>query len=76
MTGEDWRLVVELDDEANATSLGERLRALELGHDARRRLGSWAVVSRSQDTVFVYTRTRVGPRRQSASCASYSQQIA
>lgn len=60
MTDEDWLLVVELDDEAHAYSLGERLRALDLGHDARRRLGRRAVVSRTPNSLFVYTHTRAG----------------
>ena len=57
MSGEDWRVEVELDDEEHGYSVGERLRALDLDDEARKRLGIGGVVTRDGSKLFVYTRT-------------------
>jgi hypothetical protein len=54
----DWRIEVELSDEEHGYSLGERLRALDLDDDARKRLGSRAIVTRDGSKLFLYTSTR------------------
>ena len=57
MGNDDWRVEIELDDDEHGYSLAERLRALDLDDDVRRRLGSRAIVTRDGSKVFVYTRT-------------------
>jgi hypothetical protein len=54
---DDWRVEIELDDDEHGYSLAERLRALDLDDDVRRRLGSRAIVTRDGSKLFVYTRT-------------------
>ena len=55
---EDWCVEVELNDEAHGYSLGERLRALDLDDEARRRLGDRVIVTRDGSRLFLYTSTR------------------
>ena len=55
---EDWRVEVELDDEQHGYSLGERLRALDLDDEARKRLGRQVIVTRDGSRLFLYTETR------------------
>jgi hypothetical protein len=57
VSNEDWRVEVDLDDEQHGYSLGERLRALELDDEARRRLGRRVIVTRDGSRLFLYTRT-------------------
>jgi hypothetical protein len=57
VAGEDWQVEVELDDERHGYSLGERLRALDLDDEARKRLGGRVVVTRDGSRVFLYTST-------------------
>lgn len=57
MSGEDWRVEVELDDEGHGYSLGERLRSLDLGEEARARLGDRVLVTRTGSRLFLYTST-------------------
>jgi hypothetical protein len=54
---EDFRVEVELDDEAHGYPLRERLRALSLDDEARDRLGSDVVVTRDGSRLFAYTST-------------------
>ena len=58
MTSEDWRVEVELNDEQHGYSLGERLRALDLDDEARKRLGRQVIVTRDGSKLFLYTSTR------------------
>lgn len=58
MAGEDWRVEVELDDDAHGFSLGERLRALDLDDEARKRLGRRVAVTRDGSRLFLYTNTQ------------------
>ena len=54
---EDFRVEVDLNDEAHGFSLRERLRALNLDDEARERLGGTVVVTRDGSRVFAYTST-------------------
>jgi hypothetical protein len=54
---DDFRVEVELDDEAHGYPLRERLRALSLDDEARARLGSDLVVTRDGSRLFAYTST-------------------
>ena len=54
---EDFRVEVELDDEAHGYPLRERLRALNLDDEARDRLGKSVVVTRDGSRLFAYTET-------------------
>ena len=51
---EDFRVEVELDDEAHGYSLRERMRALDLDDAARARLGKNVVVTRDGSRLFLY----------------------
>jgi hypothetical protein len=57
VAGDDWRVELELDDEQHGYSLGERLRALDLDDEARKRLGRHVVVTRQGSKLFLYTGT-------------------
>lgn len=57
MSGEDWRVEVQLDDEEHGYSIGERLRALDLDDEARERLGRRVIVSRDGSRIFLYAAT-------------------
>ena len=52
---EDFRVEVDLHDEAHGYPLRERLRALSLDDEARERLGGNVVVTRDGPRVFAYT---------------------
>jgi hypothetical protein len=54
---EDFRVEVDLDDEAHGYPLRERLRALNLDDEARDRLGEDVVVTRDGPRIFAYTST-------------------
>jgi hypothetical protein len=54
VAAEDFRVEVELDDEAHGYSLRERLRALDLDDEARKRLGKTVVVTRDGSRLFLY----------------------
>ena len=58
VTSEDWRVEVELNDEQHGYSLGERLRALDLDDEARKRLGRQVIVTRDGSNLFLYTTTQ------------------
>jgi hypothetical protein len=57
VAGEDWRVEVELKDQEHGSSLGERLRSLDLDDDARERLGRRVIVTRDGSKLFLYTTT-------------------
>jgi hypothetical protein len=59
---EDFRVEVELDDEAHGYPLRERLRALNLDDEARERLGRNVVVTRDGSRIFAYTSTEAQAR--------------
>jgi hypothetical protein len=54
---QEWRVEVNLDDEAHGFSLGERLRAHDLDDHARKRLGGGAIVTREGPHLHVYTKS-------------------
>jgi hypothetical protein len=60
---EDFRVEVELDDEAHGYPLRERLRALNLDDDAREQLGRNVVVTRDGSRMFAYTPTEAQARK-------------
>jgi hypothetical protein len=62
MANEEWRVEVELDDEAHGLSIGERLRAIGLDGQARRRLGDRVVVTRDGTRMLLYARTEADAR--------------
>ena len=59
---EDFRVEVELDDEAHGYPLRERLRALNLDDEARERLGANVVVTRDGSRLFAYTSSEAQAR--------------
>jgi hypothetical protein len=58
MAEDEFRVEVELGDEAHRLSLGERLRSLHLDDEARERLGGQVTVTRDGPHLFIYTSTR------------------
>jgi hypothetical protein len=59
---EDFRVEVELDDEAHGYPLRERLRAVNLDDEAREQLGRNVVVTRDGSRMFAYTTTEAQAR--------------
>jgi hypothetical protein len=51
---DEWRVEVQLEADAEGFSLGERLHALDLDDDARKRLGGAVIVTRDGPHVFLY----------------------
>jgi hypothetical protein len=62
MADEDWRVEADVDDEDHAATIGERLRALALEDDSRKRLGRAIVVTRDGSRVFAYAQDEDGAR--------------
>ena len=52
---DEWRVEVHLDDERHGLSLGERLHALRLDDEARKRLGASVIVTRDGHQLFLYS---------------------
>jgi hypothetical protein len=59
---DEFRVEVELDDEEHGYSVGERLRALDLDDDARRRLGAGVMVTRDGSQLFLYAASEAEAR--------------
>lgn len=57
MADEEFRVEVELGDEEHGLSFWERLRALDLDDDARKRLGGQVTVTRDGNRMLLYTHT-------------------
>ena len=51
---DDYRVQIELDDEEHGHPLTERLRALDLDDDARKRLGGDVIVTRDGSRIYLY----------------------
>jgi hypothetical protein len=51
---DEWRVEVTLEEEDHGRSLGERLHALDLDDNARKRLGSSVIVTREGRELFLY----------------------
>jgi hypothetical protein len=54
MTGEEFRVEVDLDDPEHGLGLGERIRSFDLDEAAKERLGGQATVTRDGAHLFVY----------------------
>jgi hypothetical protein len=59
---DEFRVEVELDDEEHGYSVGERLRALDLDDDARKRLGTGVMVTRDGSRLFLYAASEAEAR--------------
>lgn len=59
---DDWRMTVDFDDEGDGADFAERLRALELEAEERRRVGERVVVSWDRGRVFLYTNSEARAR--------------
>ncbi|TCO32895.1 hypothetical protein EV652_104501 [Kribbella steppae] len=57
MADEEFRVEVELGNDEHRMSFWERLRALDLDDDARKRLGSQVTVTRDGNRMLLYTHT-------------------
>jgi hypothetical protein len=57
---DEWRVEIDLDDEAHGFGLGERFRAHDLDDEARNRLGQRIVVTRDGPRVFLYASDETG----------------
>jgi hypothetical protein len=62
VTGDEWRVEVDLEDEEHHLTLGERIKALDLDDDARRRLGGSVTVTRDGPHVFLYANSEQAAR--------------
>jgi hypothetical protein len=71
VSGEDWRVEINLDDEQHGYDLGERLRARDLDEDARARLGRRVYVSRNGSTLFLYA----GGEEQAREAEAFVRQL-
>jgi hypothetical protein len=63
---DEWRVEIDLDDEAHGFGIGERLRAHSLDDEARKRLGGRVVVTRDGPRVFLYAGTEAEVREAEA----------
>jgi hypothetical protein len=66
MSQGEWRVEIDLDDEAHGFGIGERLRAHSLDDEARKRLGGRVVVTRDGPRVFLYTGSEAEAREAEA----------
>jgi hypothetical protein len=62
VTGDEWRVEIDLDDEGHGYTLGERLRAHDLDDEARERLGRRVIVTRDGPRLFLYATTEEAAR--------------
>ena len=58
MAADEFRVEVNLDDEAHGHPFSERLAALDLDDEVAERLGDRVIVTRDGPRMFVYTETR------------------
>jgi hypothetical protein len=58
MASDEFRVEVDLDDEAHGHPFGERLAALDLDDEVAERLGDRVIVTRDGPHMFVYADTR------------------
>jgi hypothetical protein len=63
---DEWRVEIDLDDEAHGFGIGERLRAHSLDDEARKRLGGRVVVTRDGPRVFLYSGSEAEAREAEA----------
>lgn len=62
MADEEFKVEVELGDQAHHLSLWERLKSLDLDDEARKRLGSRVTVTRDGNWIQLYTQTLADAR--------------
>jgi hypothetical protein len=62
VTEDEWRVEIDLDDEGNGYTLGERLRAHDLDDEARKRLGRRVIVTRDGPRLFMYASSEEAAR--------------
>lgn len=58
MAADEYRVEVDLDDEAHGHPFSERLAALDLDDEVAERLGDRVIVTRDGPHIFVYTESR------------------
>ena len=58
MAADEFRVEIDLDDEAHGHPFSERLGALDLDDEVKQRLGDRVVVTRDGPHMFVYTERR------------------
>jgi hypothetical protein len=63
---DEWRVEIDLADEAHGFGIGERLRAHSLDDEARKRLGGRVVVTRDGPRVFLYAGSEAEAREAEA----------
>lgn len=59
---DEWRVEVELGEEGQGPTLGERLRAVDLDDEARKRLGERVIVTRDGRNMFLYAASEAAAR--------------
>jgi hypothetical protein len=69
--GDDYRVVVEFEDEGHGLHLGQRLAEREFERDVRDQLGDGVLVTRDGPHVFLYT----GTREQATAAAKTVQEV-
>ena len=62
VTGDEWRVEIDLEEEGQHLALGERIRSLDLDHEARRRLGGSVTVTRDGSRMFLYASSESAAR--------------
>jgi hypothetical protein len=63
---DEWRVEIDLANEAHGLGIGERLRAHSLDDEARKRLGGRVVVTRDGPRVFLYAGSEAEAREAEA----------
>ena len=62
MTNDEWRVEVDLEDEEHGYTFAERIRALDLDEEARKRLGGSVTVTRDGPHLFLYATSEAAVR--------------
>ncbi|MFN8187758.1 MAG: hypothetical protein U0R69_11870 [Gaiellales bacterium] len=60
MSGDEWRVEVDLEDAEHGYPIDEKVRSLHLDDDARKRLGRGVIVTRDGPRFFLYAATEDG----------------
>jgi hypothetical protein len=66
VNGDEWRVEIDLEDEEQHFTLGERIRSLDLDDEARRRLGGSVTVTRDGSRMFLYAGSESAAREAEA----------
>jgi hypothetical protein len=62
VTTDEWRVEIDLEDDEQHLTLGERIRSLDLDDDARQRLGGSVTVTRDGPRMFMYATSETAAR--------------